>query len=105
MTDVVDPPGPPPDRSKGRLTRRGRIFFGTLGVLLIIGLGAGVWLLKQINPSGGPGEKVAVDILPGTSVAGVATRLEDEGVITSARIFRLYLKATGGDRSVQAGEY
>ena len=90
---------------RGRLTRRGRIFFGVLGVLLIVGLGAGVWLLKQVNPSGGPGEKVAVDVLPGTSVAGAATRLEDEGVITSARIFRLYLKATGGADSVQAGEY
>ena len=110
MTDVVDPPGPPDDAPsspprRGRLTRRGRIVLGFFAVLLIVGLGAGVWLAKQISPSGGPGDKVAVDILPGTSVAGVATRLEDEGVITSARVFRLYLKATGGADSVQAGEY
>ncbi len=100
MTDepTVDEPRP-------RLTRRGRIVFGMLVVLLVFGLGAGLWVLRQVSPSGGPGEKIAVDILPGTSVAGVATKLEDEGVITSARIFRLYLKATGGAESVQAGEY
>jgi UPF0755 protein len=71
----------------------------------VVGLGTGLWLLRQINPSGGPGEKVAVDIVPGTSVSGVASKLEDEGVITSAGIFRLYLKATGGAGSMQAGEY
>jgi UPF0755 protein len=100
MTDerTVDEPGP-------RLTRRGRIVFGTLVVLLVFGLGAGLWVLRQVSPGGGPGEKIAVDILPGTSVAGVATKLEDEDVITSARFFRLYLKATGGAGSVQAGEY
>ena len=100
MTDDLDP-----SATRGRLTRRGRIFFGVLAVLLVAGLGTGLWLLRQINPSGGPGEKIAVDILPGTSVAGVATKLEDEDVITSASIFRLYLKTTGGAESVQAGEY
>lgn len=97
--------GPPPGGPRGRLTRRGRIFFGILAVLLVAGLGSGLWLLEQVNPSGGPGEKVALDVLPGSSVASVATKLENEGVITSARIFRLYLKATGGADSVQAGEY
>ena len=88
-----------------RLTRRGRIVFGTLAVLLLVGLGAGLWVLRQVNPGGGPGEKVAVDVVPGTSLAGVADRLEDKGVITSARIFRVYLKLKGGPETVQAGEY
>jgi UPF0755 protein len=89
----------------GRLTRRGRIFFGVLAVLVIVGLGAGLWVLKQVNPSGGPGEKVAVDIVPGTSVSAVATKLEEKGVITSAGLFKLYLKVRGGAGSIQAGEY
>ena len=97
--------GPPPRRPGGRLTRRGRIFFGALGLLLVVGLVAGVWILKQVNPSGGPGEKVAIDIVPGTSVSAVATKLEDKGVITSAGIFKLYLKVSGGAGSIQAGEY
>ena len=99
-----DEPSPTP-RPVGRLTRRGRIFFGVLAFFLVVGLVAGVWVLKQVNPSGGPGEKVAVDIAPGTSVAAVATKLEDKGVITSADIFRLYLKVRGGAGAIQAGEY
>ncbi|MGH9008353.1 MAG: endolytic transglycosylase MltG [Acidimicrobiia bacterium] len=91
--------------SRSRLTRRGRIVFGTLAVLLVVGLGAGLWVLRQVNPGGGPGEKVAVDIVPGTSVAAVSEKLEDEGVITSAQIFRMYLRFKGGAGAIQAGEY
>ena len=105
MNDEVEREAQPSGRRLGRLTRRGRIVLGALAVLLVVGLGAGVWLLRQVNPSGGPGEKIAVDIVPGTSASVVATKLEDTGVITSARIFRLYLKATGGAGSIQAGEY
>jgi peptidoglycan lytic transglycosylase G len=79
--------------------------FGVLAVVLVVGLGAGLWVLRQVNPGGGPGEKVAVDVDPGTSLAGVADRLETKGVITSARIFRVYLKLRGGPETVQAGEY
>jgi UPF0755 protein len=74
-------------------------------MLVVVGLGAGVWVLRQVNPGGGPGEKVTLDIAPGTSVAGVADKLEGKGVVTSARIFRLYLKVRGGPGTVQAGEY
>jgi len=90
---------------RGGLTRRGRMVFGVLAVLLMVGLGAGLWVLRQVNPGGGPGQKIAVDINPGTSVAGVADRLEAKGVITSAQIFRVYLKFRGGASTIQAGEY
>ena len=111
MTDVIDPPdggpgdAPPPPSRRSRLTRRGRVVLGILAVLLVVGAGAGAWLLRQVNPGGGPGEKIAVDIDPGTSVAGVADRLEVKGVITSAQIFRLYLKVSGGAGTIQAGQY
>jgi UPF0755 protein len=88
-----------------RLTRRGRIVLGALAVLLVVGLGTTMWVLRQVNPGGGLGEKVAVDIVPGTSAAVVADRLEDKGVITSAQIFRLYLKVKGGAGNIQSGEY
>jgi UPF0755 protein len=78
---------------------------GVLAVLVVVGLGAGVWVLRQVNPSGGLGAKVTVDVAPGTSVAGVAAKLDAKGVIRSARIFRLYLKVKGGIGTVQAGEY
>jgi len=111
VTDVIDPPGAPPDETpppparRSRLTRRGRLVLGLFAVLLVVGVGGGMWLLRQVSPGGGPGEKVAVDINPGTSVAGVAHRLEAEGVVTSAGIFRMYLKLKGGPTTIQAGEY
>ena len=89
---------------RGRITRRGRLVLGVLAVLLVIGAGGGMWLYRQVNPSGGPGTKVTVDVEPGTSVAGVAARLDAKGVVRSARIFRLYLKLTGAP-TIQAGEY
>ena len=99
MTDV------PGDGRWGRLTRRGRIVLGVLAILAVVGLGGGMWVLRQVNPAGGPGAKVAVDVEPGTSVAGVAARLNAKGVVKSARIFRLYLKLKGGAGAIQAGEY
>jgi UPF0755 protein len=92
-------------RRRGGLNRRGRVLLGVLAVLVVVGLGAGVWVLRQVNPSGGLGAKVTVDVAPGTSVAGVAAKLDAKGVIRSARIFRLYLKVKGGIGTVQAGEY
>ena len=115
MTDVPggDEPGagsapagaPPPAGRRGRLTRRGRVVLGVVAVLAVVGAGAGLWLLHQVNPPGGPGAKVTVDVDPGTSVAGVAARLEAKDVVRSARIFRIYLKLTGGAPTIQAGEY
>ena len=100
MTDI-----PTGERRPGRLTRRGRVLLGTLAVLLVVGLGTGVWVLRQVNPGGGPGRAVKVDIVPGTSLAAVAAQLDEHDVISSARIFRLYLKVRGGMSAVQAGEY
>jgi UPF0755 protein len=92
-------------RGDGRLAPRRRVLLGVVAVLLVAGLGGGLWLFRQVNPGGGPGAKVTVDVEPGTSLAGVAARLDAKGVITSARIFRLYLKLKGGVGPIQAGEY
>jgi UPF0755 protein len=101
---VTDTPGVG-GGGRGRLTRRGRIVLGVLAVLAVMGVGGGIWVLRQVNPAGGPGTRVVIDVEPGTSVATVAARLDSKGVITSARIFKLYLKLTGGAGSIQAGEY
>jgi UPF0755 protein len=107
MTDMPDSEGEvrAGGGRRGRLTRRGRVVGGALVVLLVVGLGGGIWVFRQVDPGGGPGAAVKVDIVPGTSVAGVAAQLDDQGVISSARIFRLYLKVKGGAGAIQAGEY
>src|SRR5581483_8101461 len=110
VTDVLDadpPGGEPPGGSDRRRRRRRpppRVVLGVLAVLVLGVLGGGLWLYRQVDPGGGPGAKVVVDVEPGTSVAGVAARLDAKGVVTSARIFRLYLKLKGA-ATIQAGEY
>jgi UPF0755 protein len=77
--------------------------FIAAAALVVLGIG-GFWLKTQIDPSGGPGAAVNVDIPLGSSTSDIATLLEDKDVITSARIFRLYLKVKGGG-PFQAGLY
>jgi UPF0755 protein len=102
--DTPPEPALPGGRRRPGVTRRGRVVLGVLAVLAVVGAGAGMWLYRQVSPSGGPGAKVTVDVPPGTSVAGVASALDTKGVVRSARIFRYYLKLTGGV-TIQAGEY
>lgn len=87
-----------------RLRPRGRVLLGVAGVATVMALVGGVWLARQLDPPGAPGAKLRIAIQPGTSVAGIADILEREGVLTSSRVFRLYLKAKGAG-SFQAGEY
>lgn len=84
------------------LRRRGRFLLGAGGLAAAVAVVGGVWLARQLDP---PGAEVRVAIQPGTSVAGIANRLEQEGVLTSARVFRLYLKVRGAEEGFQAGEY
>jgi UPF0755 protein len=82
----------------------GGLLLGIAGLAAVAALVGGVWLARQINPPGPPGAEVRVAIQPGTSVAGIARILERERVLSSSRVFRLYLKAKGA-ASFQAGEY
>ncbi len=87
------------------MTRRRQLLLGALGLGFLLMLGGGVWAARLVDPPGSPGEKVSVAIPPGTSAAGIATRLERQGVLSSARAFRLYAKARGAGADFQAGEY
>lgn len=87
------------------LGRRGRLVLGAGGLAAAVAVVGGVWLARQLDPPGPPGAEVRVAIQPGTSVAGIANRLDQEGVLTSARVFRLYLKVRRAEEGFQAGEY
>ncbi|MYE20506.1 MAG: endolytic transglycosylase MltG, partial [Rhodospirillales bacterium] len=50
-------------------------------------------------------EPTTVVVAPGTSLNGIAARLESAGVIRSAMLFEAGLRLTGVGRRLQAGEY
>ncbi|MDP9021000.1 MAG: endolytic transglycosylase MltG [Actinomycetota bacterium] len=99
--DGVEPPVQHGRRRGGRwLAVAGAV----LVLLLVATVAAGFWLRAKIDPSGGPGEEVAVSIPEGTSTAGIGELLADEGVISDARVFRYYVRFSGAGR-FQAGDY
>ncbi len=75
-------------------------------VLVIGGIvgGAMWWYHNQVDPPGGPGERVEVQIPEGATTSKVGSILDDQGIITSATVFGFYV---GGKdlTSVQAGTY
>lgn len=101
MSDVLepmrDPPGP-----WGR-----RILIG-LVVLVVMGLVLGglgfLYVRSQVDPAGPAGPAVAVEIPLGSSTQRISSLLEDEGIVKSARNFRLYVRVKDAG-PFQAGSY
>lgn len=99
----------PASNGDEELPRRGRsrlllALVAVLGVLLVLVVLVGLWANRQINPSGAEGETVTVELLSGQSTAEIAQVLENEGVITDARVFTAYARfRSRGD--IHAGVY
>jgi UPF0755 protein len=99
--DGVDPPAPPARRGAGRW----RVVVGAgVVVLAVLVVAAGLWARGKIDPSGGPGEEVALTIPEGTSTSGIAELLADEGIVSDASVFKYYVRFSGG-RAFEAGDY
>ena len=81
-------------RPPGRAARPILMVFVTVVALALVGTAiGGVWVLRQIDPSGPTGEQLGTITVPkGSSVDSIATLLEAKGVITSASVFRYYAK-------------
>jgi len=76
-----------------------------LAVSFLVLAGSGViWVQRQVNPPGAPGERVRVTVEQGMSTSDIGVLLEREGVIVSADIFRYYARLTGLG-SIEAGDY
>ena len=73
------------------------VITATIAAVAVLAVGGGAfWVKSQINPSGGPGAVVSVDVPKGATTNDIGKLLEVKGVITSAQVFRLYLRLKGG---------
>jgi len=94
----------PAERRSKWGTRLGALF----AVLIVFGVVAvaGVYLgyMRQVDPSGAPGEEIKVTIPPGTSTQGIGALLDEQGVITSAQVWKIFIRVEGLG-GFQAGEY
>lgn len=66
-----------------------------LATVLLLGV-SGWWVIRQLNPAGTPGVAVNFTVNEGDSVASVAARLHDAGIIKNQTLFRWYVSTRGG---------
>ena len=66
-----------------------------LAGILVAGA-AGWWYVNRINPEGEAGEPMTFIVRKGDSIESVSERLEDNGWITDAGVFRWYVRNHGG---------
>jgi UPF0755 protein len=64
------------------------------------------WRYRQlITPAGTDGTPVSFVIEPGETASGIAARLEEEGLITDAGLFKTYVRFHDLDANLEAGEH
>jgi UPF0755 protein len=74
-------------------------------VLLVLAVGAGgLWVQRQIDPPGEPGEPIAVEIPEGSTSDDIGTLLAEQGIIENDLVWDWYLRINGGG-PFQAGHY
>jgi UPF0755 protein len=73
-------------------------------ILAVAAAAAGIWVQRQISPSGGPGEVKELEIPEGSTSDEIGSLLAAEGIITSDLIWEWYLRINGGG-PFQAGVY
>ena len=68
-----------------------------IAVVGVLAVGAtGWWVIRQINPVGTASAKVNFTVKAGDDVDTVAARMQEQGIITNARVFREYVNRKGG---------
>jgi peptidoglycan lytic transglycosylase G len=73
-------------------------------VLLLAGGAGAVWVQRQIDPPGEPGEAQQLVIPEGSTSDDIGTLLASEGIISSELVWEWYLRINGGG-PFQAGTY
>ena len=74
-----------------------------VAILAVTPIAAGwIWLASRAPERAQPAR---IEVAPGTPVRALAARLEEARVIRSARLFEIWLRASGNAGSIQAGTY
>lgn len=84
-----------------------RILVGLACLLAVLVLGAGLgylWVQRQIDPPGGPGEPIDIEIPAGATTEDIGRQLADAGVIANASVWNYYTRFKD-EGPFQAGEY
>lgn len=91
------------------MSRRGRSIISILVLLflifILIVLIGGLYTLREIKGKGKTGESIVVTIPEGASTAGIASILEENGLIGNTLIFRAYSRIMGGDGYYNMGDH
>lgn len=83
-------------------SRRGRQpLIAAAAPLLVIA----VWFVGGWYTSGPLAKEVAFRVPDGSSLSSVASKLEAEGIVSSASTFKLRARLLGGDSTIKAGEF
>ncbi|HEX6477138.1 MAG TPA: endolytic transglycosylase MltG [Acidimicrobiales bacterium] len=91
-------------RRRRRLSFTQRVVLASVAAVLVVVTAVAIWVDFQVNPPGGPGQTVTVNLPAGSSYSAVADILSRNGVIGSPTLFRLYVRIHGAG-TVQAGSY
>ncbi|WP_238701202.1 endolytic transglycosylase MltG [Mariprofundus erugo] len=73
--------------------------------LLLLPLAAGGWFYAQVGKPYAPASAVELMIPPGTASSHIARMLEEKGVVSSALVFRLWLRLNHGENGLKSGLY
>src|SRR5262249_44572695 len=99
MTATLD------EEERGVRSRRTAIVIIVLVVLPLLVLASGaLWFWFQLDPPGGAGKKVEVQIERGWGVPRIGEELQNRGVISSSFVFNVYSRLNG-DSKFEAGTY
>ena len=63
---------------------------------VITGGAIGMWVARQVNPPGVRGDEVAFTVSDTDTLDSIIARMDTQGIVTSARVFKWYVERQGG---------
>lgn len=84
------------------------LFVWIFMLALMAGVAAGsgwVWFNNEISAPGPLAEERVIEVASGETLTAVASRLQQEGVISDARLMRLKARIDGTELAIKSGEY